>query len=320
MGKLKSSDDYPHIGQQSGGMILVCHGDDLPTEWADWLEALIGEYSRLQDYAEEFGFDLVPSDGAPVISSVMEFCEALGISFDSNAWEGSLISGVYHFGWIPKGQLRKIKRTARGLLDALGTCAHAEIKASIFRALSEIDDLDELIDLVRDDRDELKSANKVLDQKFRKLEEERNALRESLDAKNRRDSHELDMACLDIALALIKREPKRILAGPIVLWDDGVVYAITERGGVSLPTDSSPARLLEGLVGSGAQVVAVSEMTMIGMWISGRHYRKGTAEINGWSTVWSDLENRARNFTVDPPEYAEQVEAIHAYYRDQTFS
>lgn len=320
MVKRKSSDDHPHIGQQSGGMILVCHGDDRPTEWADWLEPLIGEYSQLLEYAEEFGFDLVPSDDASAISSVMEFCEALGISFDSNYWEGSLISGVYQFGWLPKGQLRNVKKTARGLLDALEVRARAEVKASILASLSEIDDLDELIDRVRDDRDDLKSANKALEGKLRKIEENRSALLESLEAKNRRDSFELDKACLDIALALLRRQPCPLLAGPLVLWEDGVVYAITERGGVLLPTNSSPARLLAGLVGSGIQIVTVSEMTVIGSWRNGPHYRKGTAEINGWSTVWSDRENSERKFSVDPPEFAEQVEAIHAYYRDQKFS
>jgi hypothetical protein len=30
-------DEAPSIGDVKRGYILVCHGDDSPTEWIDWL-------------------------------------------------------------------------------------------------------------------------------------------------------------------------------------------------------------------------------------------------------------------------------------------
>ncbi len=37
-------DDFPSIGQSRGGFTLVCHGDDSPTEWADWLTDLVSGF------------------------------------------------------------------------------------------------------------------------------------------------------------------------------------------------------------------------------------------------------------------------------------
>lgn len=94
-----SDDDYPEIGKRRRGMVLVCHGDDRPDQFADWLQPLVVEFERLSSLASEFGIDLTPEDGAQPIVSVIDFCERLSIEFSSTMWEGSLISGVYHLGW-----------------------------------------------------------------------------------------------------------------------------------------------------------------------------------------------------------------------------
>lgn len=54
----------------------------------------------------------------------------------------------------------------------------------------------------------------------------------------------------------------------------------------------------------------VRDATVIGGWLN-PVYRKGPATIEGWSSVWTLREKRPRNFTVEPPECAEQVRKIH---------
>jgi len=41
--------DFPDIGMSRGGYTLVCHGDDEPTAWADWLKT-INHFSDLLSY------------------------------------------------------------------------------------------------------------------------------------------------------------------------------------------------------------------------------------------------------------------------------
>ena len=46
------------------------------------------------------------------------------------------------------------------------------------------------------------------------------------------DTSALALDCLRIACAVIKGHRMILMAGPMVLWSDGVVYAITSCGGV----------------------------------------------------------------------------------------
>jgi hypothetical protein len=58
-------------------------------------------------------------------------------------------------------------------------------------------------------------------------------------------------------------------------------------------------------------VVRVHEHTIIGGWTSGPIRRKGTPEIAGWATVWSDTEqDRERVFSVSTESQA-RVYEIH---------
>jgi hypothetical protein len=75
-------------------MVLVCHGDDRPDQFADWLKTLVADFESLFSIACEFGIDLDPQDGSAPIVDVMDFCQRLGIEFRSNMWEGSLISAL----------------------------------------------------------------------------------------------------------------------------------------------------------------------------------------------------------------------------------
>jgi hypothetical protein len=126
-----------------------------------------------------------------------------------------------------------------------------------------------------------------------------------------KDTSEIDMACIRLASALLSGEITRVVAGPILLWDDGTVYAIVNWGGSSIPKNSSPAILYEGIRRSGIQIVLVSEATLIGGRLSGPIYRKGSENISDWSRVWILREKRERSFVVDPPEFTEQVRFVY---------
>jgi len=56
--------------------------------------------------SEEYGFALDAGEGLGRLGSGGEFLELIGVDVWSNPWEGSLISGVYRFGWIKAGTVR----------------------------------------------------------------------------------------------------------------------------------------------------------------------------------------------------------------------
>lgn len=305
-----ADDDYPEIGKRRRGMVLVCHGDDRPDQFADWLQPLVVEFERLSSLASKFGIALTSEDGAPPIVSVIDFCERLGIEFRSTMWEGSLISGIYYLGWIKVGTVRSASAHGRKLIRAIERRADQAIRQAVIRDIQRIKDLDEFIDRTADDRT-------VMREKVASLSATVHATKFALDAANEKiskaaesDTQEIDRACVRFASALLSGEASRVVAGPLVLWEDGVVYAICSWGGSPIPEGSSPAVLLEAIQRSGRRVVLVRDSTVIGGWLN-PIYRRGPASINGWSRVWSLREKRARTFTVDPPEFAEQVRKIH---------
>jgi hypothetical protein len=307
----KSEDDYPEIGKRRRGMVLVCHGDDLPDRFADWLQSLVTDFERLSSIASEFGVDMDPLDGSPSIIDVMDFCQRLGIEFRSNMWEGSLISGIYHLGWIKVGTVRSAAAHGKMLLRALEKQTDCAVRSSVMRELQDIKELDEFIDRTADDRH-------VLLQEIASLGSSLQATKSALDAANNKistaaesNTAEIDRSCMQLAAALLTGEKCRVVAGPLVLWEDGVVYAICSWGGSPIPEGSSPAVLMDGIQRSGRRVVLVRDTTVIGGRMSGPIYRKGPANISGWSKVWSFREKRDRVFSVVPPEFAEQVRQIH---------
>ena len=118
---------------------------------------------------------------------------------------------------------------------------------------------------------------------------------------------------------------ERCVAGPLVLWDDGVVYAITQIGGAKPPEPSNYAWLLRQLEAASVQVVKVKELTILGGHASGPIYFPGGTRTQEWINVWREGErtvsllsvpnpgSRPRQFVVDPPEYARTGECnLHA--------
>ena len=308
-----SDDDFPEIGMRKQGMVLVCHGDDRPTQFADWLQPIIENFERLSVIANEFGIDMDLKDGGRSIVDVMDFCQRLDIEFSSRMWEGMLISGIYHLGWLKTGTVRATKAYAKQILQLLEKQIDAAVRLKVINEIQGIEDLEEFIERTSDDREELKKRIISLSSN---LQEAKSALVEASEKVAKAEGFntaEIDQACVRMASALLLGEKKRIVAGPLVLWDDGVVYAICDWGGSPIPQESSPAILLGEIRRAGLPLVLIRDKTVIGGWLSGPKFRKGPEHINGWLSVWAVREKRQRAFTVDPPEFNDRVLLIHEH-------
>lgn len=208
------------------------------------------------------------------------------------------------FAWlIISANGRKLIRTIEKRVDQA-------IRQKVIRDIQRIKDLDEFIERTADDRVGLREKIAALTATVHATKLALDAANETISKATKSDTQEIDRACLQMASALLSGEICRVVAGPLVLWDDGAVYAICSWGGSPIPEGSSPAVLLEAFQQTGRRVVLVRDATIIGGLLN-PVYRKGPASIVGWSNVWRLREKRPRNFTVDPPEYAEQVRKIH---------
>ena len=305
------SEDQLNIGCHRKGRILVCHGDDEPDEFAAWLQPLVRDFQEISSIADEWDVPLRPRDGSSPINDVTDFCERIGIDFDSNMWEGSMISGIYRIGWIPRGTARRTSVEGRKLLQALRKDTEVAVRAAVLRQLEGIKDLDELLDRTANDGPALRRKIANLSDALNEAQCAAREANEKLQMAQEAGSSQIDRACLELALALLSKERRRVIAGPLALWDDGVIYAICSWGGVSIPEGASPAVLLSGVEEAGRRVVRVRDQTVIGGGLSGPIYSRGPDNISGWINVWSRREKRERTFVVDPPEFSEQVKQIH---------
>lgn len=307
----ENHDDELAIGCRRNGMVLVCHGDDQPDEFADWLRLLVDEFRRISSIASEWDVTVSLEDGSAPFPDVMSFCDRLGINFQSNMWEGSTISGIYRFGWITSGTVRSASATGRKLLQSLKSRTAVAVKAAVIRELEGIKDLGEFLDRTADDRHAQRSQIAKLSADLNGAECAVREAKDKLQKAQEADTSQIDRTCLEMAVALLNKEKRRIVAGPLALWDDGLIYALVSWGGVSIPEDSSPALLVSGLERAGHRVVRVSDQTVIGGWLSGPVYSRVPANISGWANAWSRRERQARTFVTDPPEFSDQARQIH---------
>lgn len=323
-------DDLPEIGDRVDGRILVCHGDDRPEYFIDWLHPLVSEFKELLEIAERYEFTLELADGQPM-EYVTDFCEALGVQFDRQFWEGSFISGIYHWGWITVGTQRQIQKTGRRILGELRKLTKGAIRdwqraerKRILRDLESIKNFDTLVARTMDDRGEMSERIRQLENELQSARDELAQVTEELLAYKENDTREVDRGCLELLAALAFKRAERCVAGPLALWGDGVVYAITQIGRVNLPEPSTYAWLLRQLEAASVQVVKVREMTVLGGRASGPIYYPGGARAQEWINVWREGErpisqwslpnpkSLPRKFGVEPAHYADQVETIYA--------
>jgi len=308
--------ELPSIGDLLHGQVLVCKGDDQPEEWDDWLKSLVDEFEWLESTASEHDLEVHTGSDPKKIEGWSDFCEAVGVDIRTQFWEGSMISGQFVMGWIKAGDIRGAKKAGETMLKKIRKNLLKQLRERTIKELNKIDDLDTLIERTRDDRASLLAEIGRLRVAVADTQDTMTALKQAVAEAKMNDTSALDLDCLRLAGAVLNRERVKLLAGPLVFWDDGVVYAFTSRGGVPLPDDSSPSVLLKQLQRSGHPIVAVGEMTVISGWLSGPHYRKGTAHISGWGNVWREVEqNRERKFLVTDPGQLPTVRAIHDHFK-----
>jgi hypothetical protein len=322
-------DDYPELGDCRHGRTLVCHGDDRPESFVDWLGPLVGEFITLRDAAENLEIVLETATGQPV-EDVTEFCEAIGIQLDTNFWEGSFISGYYYFGWIGIGAEQQVQEQAQRLLKELSRDLETKTRqwqkkerARIIRELKAIEDFDQFEARTADDRDEISER---INQLVNDLQAARQALSTATAEVNtwrKNDSREIDRGCMRLLTALAFKAADRCVAGPLALWDDGVLYAITQIGPTHLPAGSTYDWLLQQFEAAGHQVAKVKEMTVLGGRASGPIYYPGGTRAQDWVKAWTEgarstsglpgpfPKKRPRQFVVNPPAYGDRVAVIY---------
>jgi hypothetical protein len=315
---MNDEEKMPSIGDRRHGRVLVCMGDDRPDQWAPWLESLVIDFEQLETTADERALELQSGSARRKLRGWRDFCEALGVEIGSQFWEGSMTSGQFVMGWIKAGGVRDAKKAGNAILKQIRQALLSQLRAASIKELQRVTDLDALIERTRDDRPALLAQTRHLTAALAESQATRSVLEEALAELRKNDSAALNLDCVRLAGAVLNKDRVRLLAGPLVLWNDGVVYAFTSRGRVPLPDDSAPSILLKHLRRSGHPTVEVGERTEIARGLSGPYLRTGTAHISGWVDVWREVEKgRERTFVVTNPSSMPTVRAIHDYFKAQ---
>ncbi len=297
---------------------MVCYGDDRPDTWIDWLDTLVTEFEKLAEIAESHSLDLDLGPDYRSVQDWQEFCEAIGVNINPRFWEGSMISGQFQMGWIEPNKVHKAKKIGKAVLKQLRQNLFEKIRNSAILDIKKIRNLDSLIESTLNDRASLIAEIAELNACLTATQSSEASLGKLLSEAKANDLSALTLDCLQMACAILNRDRKILLAGPLVLWDDGIVYALTSCGKVPLPATSPPAVLLRALQQSGHPVVEVGEMTCLGHFLFNGNpiYRRGADHISGWVTVWGDTErNRERKFVVADPNHLAVVQAIHEHFK-----
>ncbi|MET0008710.1 MAG: hypothetical protein ABW124_05335 [Candidatus Thiodiazotropha sp. 6PLUC9] len=294
-------DDYPEIGDERDGRILLCHGDDQPEELIGWLEPIWKDFSQLQNLSWDFNLQLRSKKHRKNIDSFDDLFSLAGIETESGFWEGSLVSGHYIWCWVDVNKEEDAIAKLNDILSTLSESIKSKIKSKAIKELKEIDDLDEFIDRI--------TVSSGSDQRLKKLQDENERLSNELTKK-----HEIniELSCIEILSALFTKSFKRVVAGPIVLWEDGNVFVITSIGGVEIPTGTSVSLLYETLKEADYPFIAAEECASIRSPHTGRRcYHKVSSGLSGWEKVWYQKKITGRVFKSDTPENTEKVNSIY---------
>ena len=303
--------DIPSIGDCRDGEILVCMGDYVPDQWAGWLEKLVHDFNYLREVAT--GQDLlcrVEPQGDD-LGDWSDFCAVVGVSLTRQFWEGSMVSGYLVMGWVKKSEVSSARKRGHSLVKKLRRNLVAELKARRIQELKGIRDLEEVISRTQYDRDALLEEVGNLKVSLAKAKTEVSHLQSSLDAA-KEDAIRLD-GLSRFVLGVVQGGQDVLVHGPLLRWSDGTILALTKRGSVSLPTHSPHWSVLQELRSLGYPVVEVSEVTILGRWLSGPVYLKGSVDLAGWDDVWNDRSQLKRKFDVADPSKAEILDLVGKY-------
>ena len=295
-------DEAPSIGDVRGGYVLVCHGDDSPTEWIEWLEPLVKKAGELISIAEEHGIPIKLSKKESRISSVFDL--------DSKPWTGSLISGIYRYGWIKKGEIRQSKTNAKKIVDQIETFVNPRIRDAILSEFKNIENLDEFLERTMPDPNQLLRTIESQKITLAKLRKKIGILEEDLKNRQQDKLPLFSIQLLELASLIVNQAPLRLIVGPFALWDDGNLYLMRSIGKSTLPAEPQINSILQIANESRRKIVEVHEETLIGGWISGPVYRSLGNDLNDWVEAWKCDKKFKRKFQTHEKEYIETISKI----------
>ena len=310
MSRRYEEDEAPILGNIKGGYVLVCHGDDSPTEWINWLEPIIKESVELINLAEEYEIPIKLSRKTNQITGVFDLLHLIGVSIDSEPWTGSLISGIYRFGWIKKGEIRQAKSNAKKLLKQLEIFIIPKIRQAIISKFEEIKSFDDFLERTSPDPKQL--IRTIDSQKIKLAELQKKLAILEDDAKSKEQDSLLlfSIKLLELASSMASPTPIRFIVGPFALWDDGILYVLKSIGKSKLPAEPQINSILKIATDSKRQIVEVHEETLVGRWLSGPVYRSLGNDLNQWVEAWQCEKKFTRKFQTQDKKYIETLSEI----------
>ncbi len=310
MSRCYEEDEAPILGEIKGGYVLVCHGDDSPTEWIDWLEPLVKKAGELISLAEEYGIPIKLNKKASQISSVFDLLHLIGIDIDSEPWTGSLISGIYRYGWIRKGEIRQSKTNAKKIVDQVEAFVNPKIRDAILSEFKNIENLEEFLERTTPDPNQLLRTIESQKITLVELRKKIGILEEELKVKQQDQLPLFSIQLLELASSIVNQAQLRLIVGPFALWDDGNLYFLKSIGKSTLPAGQQINLILQIARDAKRQIVEVHEETLIGRWISGPVYRSLGNDLNHWVEAWKCDKKFTRKFQTQDQKYIETLSEI----------
>lgn len=308
---MSDEDDIPSIGDCRDGKVLVCMGDDQPDQWAGWLEELVDEFNLLRDAATAHGLLCRIDSQSLELGDWSGFCEEVGVDLKREFWEGSLVSGHFVMGWVEKKKIGTARRRGGSLLKKLHRNLVLQLKAEKIEELKGLKDLDELISRTDNDRQALLEEVGSLTRSLAAAKAESSQFQGAL------TTVKADVVRVDglnrFLLGTIRGGDGIFVHGPLLRWSDGTILALTKRGRVALPNHSPHWLVLQELRSLGHPVVEVSEVTILGGWLSGPVYLQGSGELSGWDDAWNDHRKMDRKFEIADLSKAQLLVLVKDY-------
>ena len=308
---MSDEDDIPSIGDCCDGKVLVCMGDDQPDQWAGWLEELVDEFNLLRDAATAHGLLCRIDSQSLELGDWSGFCEEVGVDLKREFWEGSLVSGHFVMGWVEKKKIGAARRRGGSLLKKLHRNLVLQLKAEKIEELKGLKDLDELISRTDNDRQALLEEVGSLTRSLAGAKAESSQFQGAL------TTVKADVVRVNglngFLLGIIRGGDGIFVHGPLLRWSDGTILALTKRGRVALPNHSPHRLVIQELRSLGHPVVEVSEVTILGGWLSGPIYLQGSGELSGWDDAWNDHRKMNRKFEVADLSKAQLLVLVKEY-------
>lgn len=308
---MSDDSEIPSIGDCRDGDVLVCMGDDRPDQWAGWLEELVDEFNSLREVATAHDLACRPAPACNDLGDWSDFCTELGVNLSRQFWEGSMVSGHFVMGWVKKSEVSATRKRGHSLVKKFRRNLVAELKARRIQELKGLQDLDEVISMSQYDRDALVEEINNLKASLATAKAETAHLQGSLNAVKEDAGRVAGLS--RFVLGVIRGGHDVLIHGPLLRWSDGTILALTKRGSVALPNHSPHWSVLQEMRSLGHPVVEVSEVTVLGGWLSGPVYLQGSGNLSGWDDAWTDRRQLKRKFEVADPAKAQMLELVGKY-------